>query len=68
MFQPTKRKRIIMSKKNKAKNLALIAKGKVKETAGSAVGNPGLESEGRDDQASGHMKQAGEQVKDALKD
>jgi uncharacterized protein YjbJ (UPF0337 family) len=57
-----------MSKKNKAKNLALIAKGKVKESTGSAVGNPNLENEGRVDQSSGHMKQAGENVKDALKD
>ncbi|HET9257179.1 MAG TPA: CsbD family protein, partial [Pseudonocardiaceae bacterium] len=42
--------------------------GKLKETAGRAVDDPALEAEGRGDQATGHVKQAGEKVKDAIND
>jgi uncharacterized protein YjbJ (UPF0337 family) len=57
-----------MSAANKADNTADKVKGKAKETAGRAVGNERLEAEGRADQAKGDLKQAGEHVKDALKD
>jgi uncharacterized protein YjbJ (UPF0337 family) len=55
-----------MSKKDKAKNRAEIAKGKVKEVAGEALGDDDLKSEGQLDQSKGNLKQAGEHVKDAL--
>jgi uncharacterized protein YjbJ (UPF0337 family) len=57
-----------MGKKKKAKNRAEIAKGKLKETAGQVSGDSRLEAEGDVDQMMGHVKQAGEKVKDALKD
>ena len=56
-----------MGKKKKAKNLAEIAKGKLKETAGKTSGDSQLEAEGNVDQMRGHVKQAGEKVKDAFK-
>jgi uncharacterized protein YjbJ (UPF0337 family) len=56
-----------MSKKDKAKNNAQIVKGKVKEVAGEALGDDELKSEGQIDQGKGHLKQAGEHVKDALR-
>ena len=34
---------------------------------GLVTGNESLEAEGRDDQAKGNIKQAGEKVKDAFK-
>jgi uncharacterized protein YjbJ (UPF0337 family) len=55
-----------MGKKDKAKNMAQIAKGKVKETAGKTTGDQQLESEGDVDQMKGNVKQAGEKVKDAF--
>jgi uncharacterized protein YjbJ (UPF0337 family) len=42
------------------------ATGKVKETVGSATNNENLEAEGRADQASGHLKEAGDKIKDAF--
>ena len=56
-----------MSKKDKAKNLAQIAKGKIKETAGNTTGDTQLEAEGNVDQMKGNVKQAGEKVKDAFR-
>ena len=53
---------------DKAKNRGEIAKGGVKEAAGRATDDPSLEAEGRADQASGHLKQAGEKLKDAVHD
>ena len=44
------------------------AAGKVKETTGRATGNQSLEAEGKADQASANVKQAGEKAKDAVKD
>ena len=57
-----------MGKKDKARNLAQVAKGKVKESTGKSVGNERLEADGRVDQMKGNLKQAGEKVKDALKE
>jgi uncharacterized protein YjbJ (UPF0337 family) len=42
------------------------AKGKVKETVGSAVGNKDLEGKGKVDQIKAGLKDAGEDVKDAV--
>ena len=56
-----------MGKKDKARNLAQVAKGKIKEKAGKTTGDDQLAAEGRVDQANGNLKQAGEKVKDALK-
>jgi uncharacterized protein YjbJ (UPF0337 family) len=50
-------------------------KGKLKEGAGEATGDPGLAQEGRDDQAKGkgkqavgHAKDATENLKEGIKD
>ena len=56
-----------MSATGKAKDKAEVAKGKVKEGAGKALGDPVLETEGKADQTKGDLKQAGEKVKDAGK-
>jgi uncharacterized protein YjbJ (UPF0337 family) len=55
-----------MSTEDKAQNTAQTAKGKAKDAVGRVTGNKDLESEGKADQASGHLKQAGEKVKDAV--
>jgi len=57
-----------MGKRDKARNTAQVAKGKVKEIAGKTAGDEHLEADGRSDQVVGNMKQAGEKVKDALKE
>jgi uncharacterized protein YjbJ (UPF0337 family) len=44
------------------------SKGKAKETTGEATDNERLEAEGRGDQTTANVKQAGENVKDAFKD
>lgn len=41
--------------------------GKVKEAAGKASGDKGLEQKGRDEQAKGDIKSAGKKAKDAIK-
>jgi uncharacterized protein YjbJ (UPF0337 family) len=52
---------------DKAKNSAEAARGKAKDAVGRATGNKDLETEGKSDQLAGHLKQAGEKVKDAIK-
>jgi uncharacterized protein YjbJ (UPF0337 family) len=56
-----------MAMTDKAKNTTLQAKGKVKEAAGKVSGNDKLQAKGKADQTKGNLKQAGEKVKDALK-
>jgi uncharacterized protein YjbJ (UPF0337 family) len=56
-----------MSAKNKAKDKAEAAKGKVKKDTGKALGDPVLEGKGKAEQVKGDLKQAGEKVKDAAK-
>lgn len=56
-----------MTNKDKAKNTAQIAKGKVKEIAGKTTGDDKLENDGKVDQMKGNLKQAGEKVKDVFK-
>ena len=53
---------------DKIQNAGEEAAGKVKESTGRATGNQSLEAEGRADQASANVKQAGEKAKDAVKD
>jgi uncharacterized protein YjbJ (UPF0337 family) len=53
---------------DKINNKVDVLKGKVKEAMGRANDDPELEAEGKGDQAKGHIKQAGEKVKDAVKD
>jgi len=55
-----------MSAIDKAKNAAEDATGKVKEAVGKVTGNEELEAEGKTDQTKSDLKDAGENVKDAL--
>ena len=48
--------------------LAGTAKGKVKEAAGKAKGDKGLEAEGKADQAGANIKKTGEDIKDKFKE
>ncbi len=57
-----------MSYADKAQNEAQQAKGRVKEWVGDKTDNERLQGEGVADQAEGNVKQAGEHVKDAVKD
>lgn len=56
-----------MAARNKTRDKAEAAKGKVKKGTGKAVGNPVLEGKGKAAQTKGNLKQAGEKVKDAAK-
>ena len=56
-----------MSGTDKIKNKAEELSGKGKESLGDATGNRDLQREGKADQVSGNLKQAGEKVKDAFK-
>jgi len=61
-------KGILMGLGDKIGNAAEEAKGKVEEAAGKATDDRSLEAEGKGDQASANVKQAGEKTKDAVKD
>jgi len=52
---------------DKAKNKAEELKGKGKETVGRATDDEELEAEGKADQATSNLKQAGEKIKDVFK-
>ncbi|NNN02054.1 MAG: CsbD family protein [Acidimicrobiaceae bacterium] len=56
-----------MSSVDKSKNKAQITKGKIKASLGKATRNDKLMADGQIDQLKGHVKQAGEKVKDAFK-
>ena len=56
-----------MSAADKAKDKMQEAEGKLEEGAGRAADDPYMEAEGRADQVSGNLKQAGEKVKDAFR-
>lgn len=56
-----------MSLGDKIKNAAEEAKGKIKEVVGDAKGDDSMKAEGKSDQASANVKQAGENVKDVFK-
>lgn len=57
----------IVSTHDKAKNAVESAKGKTKEAAGRVTDDRSLEARGKAERAKGHLKQAGENVKDAVK-
>jgi uncharacterized protein YjbJ (UPF0337 family) len=57
-----------METEDKAAHKATEVKGKVKEAVGNATDDDRLKAEGEADQAKGNLKQAGDKVKDALKD
>lgn len=52
---------------DKINNATENAAGKLKEGAGRATDDERLEAEGRNDQASANLKQAGEKIKDVFK-
>ncbi len=56
-----------MSAVDKLKNEAEKVGGVVKEKVGSHTDNRDLQAEGKKDQVSGDLKNAGEKVKDAFK-
>jgi uncharacterized protein YjbJ (UPF0337 family) len=53
---------------DKVSNKAEEVGGKAKERVGEATDDEQLQAEGKGDQVSGNLKQAGEKVKDAFKD
>jgi uncharacterized protein YjbJ (UPF0337 family) len=53
---------------DKLRNQGEDLKGKAKESIGRATDDEELEAAGRADQARSSLKQAGEKVKDAIKD
>lgn len=57
-----------MGADDKARHAAEGMKGKIKEGVGKVTDNERLEAEGRVDQASADIKQAGEKAKDAFRD
>lgn len=57
-----------MATDDKLRNQGEDLKGKAKETIGRATDDEELEAAGRGDQAKSNLKQAGEKVKDAIKD
>ena len=56
-----------MGDDDKAQNKVQDLRGKVKETVGDATNDEALADQGRRDQASSDIKQAGEKIKDAFK-
>jgi len=52
---------------DKASNKAEELKGQGKQATGRATNDPELEAEGKTDQATGDLKQAGEKIKDVFK-
>ena len=57
-----------MATDDKLRNQGQDLKGRAKESIGRATDDEELEAAGRADQASSSLKQAGEKVKDAIKD
>ncbi|MFL6250861.1 MAG: CsbD family protein [Actinomycetes bacterium] len=57
-----------MATDDKLRNKGEDLKGKAKETVGRATDDEELEAQGRTDQAKSSLKDAGEKVKDAIKD
>jgi uncharacterized protein YjbJ (UPF0337 family) len=57
-----------MGTDDKLRNQGEDMKGKAKETIGQATDDEELEAAGKADQGKASLKQAGEKVKDAIKD
>ena len=56
-----------MGAMDKLRNKLQMGKGRAKQDAGRATGNPRMEAEGQGDRVAGSAKQVGEQVKDSGK-
>ena len=56
-----------MSAIDKIRDKMQSAKGQVKKEVGKAIDDPSLEAEGKGEQVSGDLKQAGEKLADAVK-
>lgn len=56
-----------MGMDDKLRNMAQDAEGKAKEAVGKLTDDEKTEAEGKADQATADLKQAGEKVKDAFK-
>ena len=56
-----------MSFADKVHNKAREMRGRVKRNAGEVTGDRRLEAEGRREEMGGHLRQAGEKIKDAFK-
>jgi uncharacterized protein YjbJ (UPF0337 family) len=56
-----------MSLADKFNNKAQELRGRIKRNAGQVSGDRRLEAEGNADERKGHLKQAGEKVKDAFR-
>lgn len=56
-----------MSGADKARNKVRRVAGKIKAATGRAINDPALEAEGRADERAGHLRDAGEKVKDAFR-
>ena len=56
-----------MSASDKLKNTVQTGKGQVKKAAGKATHDRSLEAEGEAEMVAGNLKQAGENMKDAVK-
>jgi uncharacterized protein YjbJ (UPF0337 family) len=54
-----------MGLQNKIANRVQVLRGKAKEAAGRISNNPGLAVDGKLEQGMGHIRQAGEKMKDA---
>ncbi len=56
-----------MALEDKARHTSETVRGKAKDVAGRAKGDREMEAEGKVEQVLGHLKQAGEKVKDAAR-
>jgi uncharacterized protein YjbJ (UPF0337 family) len=55
-----------MGLEDKARHTSETMRGKAKNAVGRAKGDKDMEAEGKVEEMLGHLKQAGEQVKDAI--
>jgi uncharacterized protein YjbJ (UPF0337 family) len=56
-----------MSFADKMNNKARELRGRMKRNAGEVTGDRRLEAEGRAEETGGHLRQAGEKIKDAFR-
>ena len=56
-----------MSFADKMENKARELRGRIKRNAGEVTGDRRLEAEGRAEETGGHLRQAGEKIKDAFR-
>lgn len=56
-----------MSVGDKARNKLQQLQGRMRAATGEVLGDPGMRARGRNDERMGHLKDAGEKVKDAFR-